>query len=38
VGLEQPRLRGVPRHERLGQEDQKEGKGRVHLARLHHCE
>lgn len=36
LGLEQPHLRVVPRHEEPGQEDQKEGKRRIHLAGLHH--
>jgi len=36
LGLEQPHLRVMPRHEEPGQEDQKEGKRRIHLAGLHH--
>ncbi|NYS26054.1 hypothetical protein HUK65_13750 [Rhodobacteraceae bacterium 2376] len=36
LGLEQPQLRVVPRHEKLGQEDDQEGERRIHLARLHH--
>ena len=35
LGFEQPHLRIVPRHEKLGHEDQKEGKRRIHLAGYH---
>src|SRR5690606_7097255 len=36
LGFEQPHLRIVSRHEKLGHEDQKEGKRRIHLAG-HRC-
>lgn len=36
LGLEQPHLRVVPGHEKLCQEDDKEGERLIHLARLHH--
>ena len=36
LGLEQPQLRVVARHEKLGKENDQEGDRRIHLARLHH--
>ena len=36
LGLQQPQLRVVARHEEVVEEDQKQGEGRFHLAGLHH--